>query len=1398
MAETSIEAAASEPSGSKGEPATPKAPRTRRTVRSAATSTKTSGRKPAARKSNGRKKPAAAAAGDTPAEGETIAAKPATKKRAPRKKAATKRAPAAKTARKKAKAKPDDSAAAAAPAAAAPAAAAPSEKKKSRARRSPRAAAAADSAPPESSAPEVSASESSASESSASEATDARAVMVTPPPRATDAGEAKRAEAEAATEEPPPRRRRSRSRKPRVAREEPASVGSEVPAAEAAPKRQQPESGDTAPKSEAPPGKAEPAAEARASTPRRPSGGAAADEPASLVVQPRKTDPARISQHLAKFSDRAIQRVTGGNAFLRGRLYARRGHVHDFWTHGGNAKCRVQVKQDVFYEPKLTLTDEDQWVSDCLCPGFRGPTKHCKHVAALMVALRDRERPPKPKQPESNRKKKDKGNNNGGGQNSKQEAKTQGLQTVSVGGKRRSRRRRRRGGGGGAVEVLSARDLGIKGQDGRGSLDAWMPPEEQLPTHELEFRMQVRASSIAITPVLTGTRSAVPIAEILAAFNAVPAAMRPLLRTLARHTTRNTPATAELRGEDAAEVLSVLRSHRVLLEPASMELRFADEPLRPRLELDQANSKAVRIRIVFEGGSRRFLLSQGNWFEGTPGWHIDTTEGVARPVADAVTPAWLSRLYRSPALVHPSSDLPRLLTDFIPRVASSLGAELPEISQVADLVDASPAFSLDMDGDIIEARAKLKVRYEEHGFEVPPQGFPSPLEFMPSKDEAARARVVRRDVGGEMAAVQRLLNLGFKPDEESGQLIAKGDDAVSFWTEGVSELPAEWKTRVPDDLVRVSVRTTPVSPQMRVSSGTDWLSLSMTFLTEGVAVDADELRMCLEHGRHLVKLDDGSYAPVRSEDVGEILERMAEIYAGTGVRDKLPLTQAGRVQDLLRLVGDSSVSPAAKELFSKLGNLDEIPAVPKPRNLKVKKFRDYQKRGFSWLVFLHGIGTGGILADDMGLGKTLQAIALLLWAKNKQKRKLNLVVAPTSVVPNWQREIEKFAPKLKTVLWQGPHRQDCRAELDDADVMITSYALLRRDEEFLQSLELRYAVLDEAQHIKNPMSATARAAKRLTSERRLALTGTPIENRLSEIWSILDFVSPGLLGTLKSFEEKYSRPIERGDEATAAKLRTIIHPLVMRRTKSEVAPELPEKIQQEIVVPMAEAQSKLYKQMLKQVRDSLMSEVEKRGVSRAQIQILAALTRMRQVACDPRLTKLTGEWSDETSGKLLALKEIVEEAIAGGHRLLIFSQFVSMLSLIRSTMEEIGATYEYLDGSTKDRQERVDRFNGDPSIHAFLISLKAGGTGLNLTGADTVVHFDPWWNPAVEDQASDRAHRIGQEKVVTVYRLIARDSVEEKILALSNKKRALVSNVLTTESTPLKGLTKADIDDLFS
>jgi superfamily II DNA or RNA helicase len=908
--------------------------------------------------------------------------------------------------------------------------------------------------------------------------------------------------------------------------------------------------------------------------------------------------------------------------------------------------------------------------------------------------------------------------------------------------------------------------------------------------------MQVRSASIAVTPVVSGTRTPVPITESLAAYAGVPLKLRPVMRSLARHVSRTGSSTAELRGEDAAELLSMLRDHRVLLEPASMELRFADEPLRPHLELDQANGKTCRVRVVFEtkNGVRRFPLSSGAWFEGTPGWHLDTTEGVARTLENGVTPQWLQRLYRSPALVYPMNELPRLLTELVPRVAALLNAELPDLEQVADLVDERPRFRLQADGDILEVHTKLWVLYGDQTFAVPPAQLPSPLVVLAPKEGAERPRVVRRDVGAEMAAVQQVLNTGLTVDEQKEGLEARGDAAVAFWTERIANLPAEWEKLVPHDLRAVKVRDQAVTPMVRVSSGVDWLSLDVSFTVAGVAVDEDALRSALEKGRRLVKLPDGTWAPVKAEEVTEVLERMAEIVAGSSSA-KIPLSQAGRVQDLLRLVGNRSISPQARSLFGKLEEIGEIDQIAKPRTLKVQQFRDYQKRGFSWLVFLHEMKTGGILADDMGLGKTLQAISLFCWLKaNHKVHKPTLVVAPTSVVPNWAREVEKFAPSLSTLVWHGPDRHEQRSQLEETDVVITSYALLRRDEELFETIDFRYVVLDEAQHIKNPLSATARAAKRVKSEHRLALTGTPIENRLSEIWSIIDFVSPAMLGSLKTFEEKYARPVERGDEETIRKLRAIVRPLVLRRTKAEVAPELPSKIEQDIVVPLADDQARLYKQLLQQVRANVLSEVEKQGVGKAQLQILTALTRLRQAACDPRLVKIhavNAEWNDDTSGKLNALREILQEAVAGGHRVLVFSQFVEMLQLIRHVLDEDGVTYEYLDGSTKDRQERVDHFNTDENCSAFLISLKAGGTGLNLTGADTVVHFDPWWNPAVEDQATDRAHRIGQTKVVTVYRLIAGDRRGEDPPALGEEARAHGATCSRPMARRLKGLTKA-------
>jgi SNF2 family DNA or RNA helicase len=756
----------------------------------------------------------------------------------------------------------------------------------------------------------------------------------------------------------------------------------------------------------------------------------------------------------------------------------------------------------------------------------------------------------------------------------------------------------------------------------------------------------------------------------------------------------------------------------------------------------------------------------------------------------------------------------------LPKVALEVGAELPELSQVADVVDLVPTFRVAAGGSLTEAQVSLRAAYDDFEIDVRADGMTVPVIVKPPEaGSSKRAKCIRCDIVAQQQAAAKLRDLGLVPAEDGNKFVVRGDGALRFWTEGIATLPDNWDIFVPDDLVSVQVRDEALSANARVSSGVDWLSLRLNFESEGVAVTQDELARCLAEGRRYVRLSDGTFARLDPQKVREVLQRQAEILAtGGGNGGRLPLSQAGRIEDLLAQVGRSNVSGDAKELFKKLRDIDEIKGTRKPRNLKAQ-LRPYQEQGFHWLWFLHEIGSGGVLADDMGLGKTVQTLALLLAVKNedqkdgtsaaspqrgrnegttvKRKPFKTLIVAPTSVVTNWLREMDKFAPSLRHALWHGAERKERQDELEDADVVVTSYALLRRDEEFLKEIDWRYVIVDEAQQIKNPLSATARAAKRLKSDRRLALSGTPIENRLSEIWSIFDFVSPGLLGPLDKFEERYSRPIDNGDKVAAERLRATIHPFILRRTKSEVARDLPEKIETDQFCELTGEQSALYAAVLKEVRAQVMGEVERHGLARSHIQILAGLTRLRQAACDPRLLGLPREFGDVDSGKLVALRDLVQTSVEGGHRVLVFSQFVSMLQLIRRALDEDRVPYEYLDGSTKDRAERVENFQSDDGPPLFLISLKAGGSGLNLTAADTVIHFDPWWNPAVEDQATDRAHRIGQTKVVTTYRLIAKGTIEEKILELAEKKRELVGAVLAEDVGGAKKLTKGDLEDLF-
>jgi SNF2 family DNA or RNA helicase len=461
--------------------------------------------------------------------------------------------------------------------------------------------------------------------------------------------------------------------------------------------------------------------------------------------------------------------------------------------------------------------------------------------------------------------------------------------------------------------------------------------------------------------------------------------------------------------------------------------------------------------------------------------------------------------------------------------------------------------------------------------------------------------------------------------------------------------------------------------------------------------------------------------------------------------------------------------------------------------------RDYQKDGVYWLRFLENSGFGGILADEMGLGKTLQT---LTWLQLQRKdSKPALIICPTSLVENWAEEAEKFTPGLRVQKMHGSDRHNHWDKIAECDLIITSYALIRRDlDEYLKHC-FSAAVLDEAQHIKNRTTQNAAAVKKVRAEHKLVLTGTPIENSVADLWSIMDFLMPGYLGHHKSFRENYELPIQAGGpEAALAqiKLRRKLHPFLLRRLKREVAKDLPDKIQRVAHCTLSKDQHMVYKQLLEGAKKKISTLVDTQGFNKSRMEILKTLLQLRQTCCHLDLLKLPGLESEYPSAKMELFFELVDEALDAGHRILVFSQFTSMLAIIRKELEERKLKYCYLDGSTKDRQDRVRTFNTDRSIPLFLISLKAGGSGLNLTGADMVIHFDPWWNPAVEDQATDRAHRIGQKNTVYSVKLITRNTVEEKVLQMQRKKKSVIDATLEKDGAFEQGLSWNDVQEMLS
>lgn len=663
-----------------------------------------------------------------------------------------------------------------------------------------------------------------------------------------------------------------------------------------------------------------------------------------------------------------------------------------------------------------------------------------------------------------------------------------------------------------------------------------------------------------------------------------------------------------------------------------------------------------------------------------------------------------------------------------------------------------------------------------------------------------KEKILIRDKEKERGVLSTFENDEFIVSKEKA--ILKDEERIfDFIHEDLPKLHKLAEVYYSEDFKRMKLKDpSAFSVGIRLDQGNSMLEFSF----EHEDIDSEELSdifTAFKEKKKYFRLKDGSFIPLddtKVEKIADIIEFLD--ISRTDLENKVIQLPKYRALYLDKQLREAELDKVERnQIFKRLvQNIKE----PKDMEYDVPKeleaiLRDYQKIGFKWLKTLSDYEMGGILADDMGLGKTLQVIAFILSEKEKGL-KPSLVVAPTSLVYNWENEIKKFTSDLHVVIVSGApkERQEQIQKIEDADVVVTSYPLIRRDIENYEKMKFAYCFLDEAQHIKNPNSLNAKSVKQIHAKGYFALTGTPIENSLTELWSIFDFVMPKFLLSHGKFTKKYEKPIVKDKDTKALSvLSNQINPFILRRLKKEVLKELPDKIETKMVTELTKDQKKVYLAYLKEAKGEISKEISENGFNKSKMKILALLMRLRQICCHPSLF-LENYKGD--SAKFLMLQEIIKDAIGSGHRILLFSQFTNMLGIIREWLSKEKIGYFYLDGSVKaeKRQTMVESFeSGENSL--FLISLKAGGTGLNLTSADMVIHFDPWWNPAVEEQATDRAYRIGQKNTVQVMKLITKGTIEEKIYELQQKKKEMIESVIKPGETMISKMSEEEIRGLF-
>ena len=699
---------------------------------------------------------------------------------------------------------------------------------------------------------------------------------------------------------------------------------------------------------------------------------------------------------------------------------------------------------------------------------------------------------------------------------------------------------------------------------------------------------------------------------------------------------------------------------------------------------------------------------------------------------------------------------------------------------------------------------KIYLDYNEKGYIIADVKFCyGNVEFNPIKNVNLE---ITRNAIQENEVLDTFVQTGFMLDSANARLVLANDEKIyNFLSKEIEDYMKKFEVLVAKDFKKKDIKKIKIK-SIGVKIENNLLDINLEDFKFNIYEIKDIINK-YKLKRKFYKLKDGTYISLEKNNSLDFLENVVDNIEIDYVNPeegtiKLPIYRAMYLEKLFKEMNNTNIQKNEyyKKMISEIEDrhIDINTKIPKKLNTEL---RTYQKIGYKWLKTLEQYKMGGILADDMGLGKTVQVLTVILSyiQENKEKAKNSIIVCPSSLTLNWYNEIQKFTPTIKTLVISGDYLERKRKieTINNYQIVITSYDSLKRDIDLYTQYNFKYIVADEAQYIKNNNTKNSKAVKLINAETKFALTGTPIENSLSELWSIFDFIMPGYLYKYKKFKELYEIPIIKNqDEEKMNKLKKQIEPFILRRTKSEVLTELPDKTVTILSNEMKEEQYSIYMSYMAQARDEIMYQIDMKGFEKSQIKILSLLMRLRQICCHPKLflSEYTGE-----SSKLNQCIEIIQDAVLGGHKILLFSSYTSMFEIIEEQLKKLEINYLKLTGQTKvgERIKLVDEFNTNKDIKVFLISLKAGGTGLNLTGADMVIHYDPWWNLSAENQATDRTYRIGQKKNVQVYKLITKNSIEEKIYELQQKKAKLIDNMLSTDATFISKLSKDDIMALF-